>query len=67
MSRSIRPHKPPSAAAPTSPTPHVPAATLPHPQLPSAPRLPGIGPAPALDLLAASTTGPGLFEVAPVW
>jgi hypothetical protein len=63
MSRSIRPHKAPSAVAPTPPTPHVSVATLSHPQLPSAPRLPDVGPAPALDLFAAApASGPGLFD-----
>lgn len=67
MPRSNRPHNSPSAAVPTpapaAPAPHVLAVTLPHPQLASAPRLPDIGPAPALDLLAAAPPrGPGLFD-----
>ncbi len=68
MSRSNRPHNTSSAAAIPTPTlaapaPHVPAAVLSHPQLASAPRLPDVGPTPALDLLAAApTSGPGLFD-----
>ena len=67
MPRSNRPHNAPSAAPPThapaAPVPHVAAAALPHPPLPAAPRLPDIGPAPALDLLAAAPlSGPGLFD-----